>query len=93
MIGVVTLRSLLCAVADSLAPWIARRAFRGVGLGLVLLSIGLLRDVLSDRRPGSAIALAFSVLWVGFAYGAILALITKVVSASGTEAPTGSASS
>jgi MFS family permease len=73
VLGLVTLGSLLCAVTDSLAPMIIGRGLQGVGMGLVPLGISLLRDVLSARQLGSAIALTSSVLGVGAAVGLPLA--------------------
>ncbi|GAA4791766.1 MFS transporter [Streptomyces ziwulingensis] len=75
VLGALTLGSLLCAVADSLAPMVVGRALQGVGTGLVPLGISLLRDVLSERRLGSAIALTSSVLGAGAAAGLPLAAV------------------
>ncbi|MCA1223530.1 MFS transporter, partial [Streptomyces sp. 8L] len=69
----VTAGSVLCAVSDSLAPVIVGRGLQGIGMGLVPLGISLLRDVLSPRRLGSAIALTSSVLGIGAAVGLPLA--------------------
>lgn len=73
VLGLVTLGSLLCAAADSLGPMIIGRGLQGVGMGLVPLGISLLRDVLSARQLGPAIALTSSVLGVGAAIGLPLA--------------------
>jgi MFS family permease len=73
VLALVTLGSVLCAVADRLAPMIAGRLLQGIGTGLVPLGISLLRDVLSQRRLGSAIALTSSVLGIGAALGLPLA--------------------
>ncbi|MEV1065518.1 MFS transporter [Streptomyces sp. NPDC050263] len=75
VLGVVTLGSLLCAVADSVPPMVVGRGLQGVGMGLIPLGISLLRDVLSERRLGSAIALTSSVLGVGAAAGLPLAAL------------------
>ncbi|MEU9339931.1 MFS transporter [Streptomyces sp. NPDC048278] len=73
VLGVVTVGSVLCAVSGSLAPMVVGRALQGVGMGLIPLGISLLRDVLSERRLGSAIALTSSLLGVGAATGLPLA--------------------
>ncbi|MGW2328135.1 MFS transporter [Streptomyces sp. NPDC001700] len=73
VLGLVTLGSLLCATADSLAPMVIGRGLQGVGMGLAPLGISLLRDVLSPRQLGPAIALTSSVLGVGAAVGLPLA--------------------
>lgn len=69
VLALLTAGSLLCAVADSLAPMVVGRALQGVGMAIVPLGISLLRDVLSPRRVGTAIALTSSVLGVGSAFG------------------------
>ncbi|WP_156758564.1 MFS transporter [Actinokineospora pegani] len=69
VLGLVTLGSLLCAVSWSLAPMVAGRALQGLGMGVVPLGISLLREVISPRRVGSAIAVTSSALGVGAAFG------------------------
>lgn len=73
VLGLVAAGSLLCAVADSLAPMVIGRGLQGVGMGLAPLGISLLRDVLSAKALGSAIALTSSLLGVGAAIGLPLA--------------------
>ncbi|WP_206440262.1 MFS transporter [Streptomyces scabichelini] len=72
VLGLVTLGSL---VADSLTPVFIGRGLQGVGMGLVPLGISLLRDVLSERQLGSAIALTSSTLGTGAAVGLPLAAV------------------
>lgn len=63
------LGSVVCALADSLAPMIVGRALQGIGAGMVPLGISALRDLMPRERLGSAIALISSSLGIGAALG------------------------
>ncbi|MFB6439810.1 MFS transporter [Streptomyces sp. NPDC056411] len=61
--------SVLCALADSLAPMIIGRGLQGMGMGIVALGISALRDLMPPERLGSSIALISSSLGIGGALG------------------------
>ena len=61
--------SVVCALADSLAPMIIGRALQGIGAGMVPLGISALRDLVPPKRLGSSIALISSSLGIGAALG------------------------
>ncbi|UCM91410.1 MFS transporter [Streptomyces marincola] len=61
--------SLVCALADSLAPMILGRAFQGMSMGIIPLGISIMRDLMPPERLGSAIALMSSSLGIGGALG------------------------
>ncbi|WP_436774888.1 MFS transporter [Yinghuangia sp. YIM S09857] len=65
--------SVVCALADSLAPMVVGRALQGLGTGMVPLGISALRDLLPPERMGSAIALISSSMGIGGALGLPLA--------------------
>ncbi|MFC9994221.1 MFS transporter [Nocardia sp. NPDC127526] len=61
--------SVLCAMADSLAPMIIGRGLQGLGMGIVPLGISAMRDLLPPERLGSAIAVMSTSMGIGGALG------------------------
>ncbi|GAB3207001.1 MFS transporter [Nocardia tengchongensis] len=61
--------SLLCALADSVAPMIIGRGLQGMGMGILPLGISALRDLVPAERLGSAIALVSASMGIGGALG------------------------
>ncbi|MFE2599430.1 MFS transporter [Streptomyces sp. NPDC059396] len=61
--------SVICALADSLAPMVIGRALQGMGMGIVPLGISAVRDVVPAERVGSSIALISASLGIGGALG------------------------
>lgn len=68
-LGVVTVGSVLGAVAPNVEVLIAARVLQGASLGVVALGISIMKDVLPDGRVGSGIALMSSSLGIGGAIG------------------------
>ena len=67
LLAQLTAGSIVCAVADSLVPVLIGRALQGAGLGVVGVSIAVLRDLVPRERLGSAIALVSATVGVGSA--------------------------
>lgn len=65
--------SVVCALADSLAPMLVGRALQGLAMGYIPVGIALLRQVVPPRQAGSAIAAMSATLGVGGAIGLPLA--------------------
>ncbi|WP_431972371.1 MFS transporter [Nocardia sp. bgisy134] len=61
--------SVVCALSASVVPMIVGRGLQGMGLGVIPLSISILRDVLPDDRLGFGIASASAAMGVGVALG------------------------
>ncbi|WP_243788416.1 MFS transporter [Saccharopolyspora gloriosae] len=61
--------SVLCALADSLAPMVAGRLLQGLAAGVIPLGISIMRDELPAERLGGATALMSASLGVGGALG------------------------
>jgi len=68
-LGIVTVGSVLGAVAPNVGVLIAARALQGVAMGVIALGISVMRDVLPAERVGSGIALMSSSLGIGGAIG------------------------
>ncbi|ONK09896.1 MFS transporter [Streptomyces sp. MP131-18] len=68
-LAVLVVGSLICALADSLAPMIVGRALQGMSMGIIPLGISIMRDVMPPERLGSAMALMSSSLGIGGALG------------------------
>ncbi|NNG98936.1 MFS transporter [Gordonia araii NBRC 100433] len=69
----VVLGSAVCALSDSLLPFVVGRGLQGVGMGAIALGISILRDCLPPERLGSAVAAMSASLGVGGALGLPLA--------------------
>ncbi|MCV7193954.1 MFS transporter [Mycolicibacterium brumae] len=67
--------SLICALSDSLAPFVAGRALQGLGMPIVPLGISVLRSSVPPDRVGSAMGVMSSSLGVGGAMGLPLSAI------------------
>lgn len=63
------LGSVACALTDGVALMIVGRALQGLGIGIVPLSISLVRDVMPRERLHSSIALMSASMGVGGALG------------------------
>ncbi|PTR25666.1 MFS transporter [Rhodococcus sp. OK519] len=61
--------SVLCALADSLAPMVIGRGLQGLGMGMVPLGISALRELVPPAKLGSSIALISATLGIGGALG------------------------
>lgn len=61
--------SVVCALADSLAPMIAGRALQGAAFGVVSLSIGIAREELPAAALGSAVGMISAASGAGYAFG------------------------
>lgn len=68
-LAIVTVGSVLGAVAPNVGVLIAARALQGVAMGVIALGISVMRDVLPPERVGSGIALMSSSLGIGGAIG------------------------
>ncbi|GAA1257906.1 MFS transporter [Kitasatospora nipponensis] len=68
-LAVLVAGSVVCALADSLAPMVVGRALQGCAMGVIPLGISIMRDELAPERLGSAMALMSSSLGVGGALG------------------------
>lgn len=66
---VLTLGSVLCALADSLVPMVVGRALQGLAAGVIPLGISIMRDELPPERLGGATAVMSASLGVGGALG------------------------
>lgn len=67
--------SVICALANSLAPMIVGRGLQGLGLAVVPLGISLLRDVVPAERMASAVATMSASMGIGGALGLPFAAI------------------
>lgn len=61
--------SVLCALADSVAPMIIGRGLQGMGMGILPLGISALRDLLPAERLGPSIAMVSASMGIGGALG------------------------
>jgi MFS family permease len=61
--------SVVCAMADSLAPMLAGRALQGLAMGFIPVGISLMREITPPRMTGTAIAAMSATLGVGGAIG------------------------
>jgi MFS family permease len=68
-LAIVTVGSVLGAVAPGIGVLIAARALQGIAMGVIALGISVMRDVLPPDRVGSGIALMSSSLGIGGAIG------------------------
>lgn len=69
LLGILTIGSLVCAVAPGLSVMIIGRALQGMGMGVIPLGISLLGDVVDENKLGTSIALVSATLGVGGAIG------------------------
>lgn len=67
--ALLVLGSLVCALADSLAPLLVGRALQGLAMGFIPVGIALLREIVPPRLAGSAVAAMSATLGVGGAIG------------------------
>ncbi|MFT3899546.1 MAG: MFS transporter [Gordonia sp. (in: high G+C Gram-positive bacteria)] len=72
---VVVAGSVVCAVTDTIGPFLVGRALQGLGMGAVALGISILRDVLPEERLGSAVALMSAALGIGGTLGLPIAAV------------------
>lgn len=68
-LGALSCGSVVCALADSLAPMIAGRALQGAALGVVSLSIGIAREELPAATLGPAVGVISAASGAGYAFG------------------------
>jgi MFS family permease len=61
--------SVVCALADSLAPMLVGRALQGMAMGFIPVGISLMREITPPRLTGTAIAAMSATLGVGGAIG------------------------
>ncbi|WP_067819609.1 MFS transporter [Nocardia inohanensis] len=61
--------SVVCALADSVAPMIIGRGLQGMGMGILPLGISALRDLLPAERVGPSIAMVSASMGIGGALG------------------------
>lgn len=61
--------SLVCAVADSLAPMLVGRALQGLAMGYIPVGIALLREIVPPRLAATSVAAMSATLGVGGAIG------------------------
>ncbi|GAA3048432.1 hypothetical protein GCM10010528_29550 [Gordonia defluvii] len=52
----VVIGSVVCALAESLVPFLIGRGLQGLGMGAIALGISILRDALPPNRLGGAVA-------------------------------------
>lgn len=68
-VALLTVASVVCALADVLLLAVIGRGIQGVGVAAIPLGISLMRDIVAPTRLGSAVALMSSSLGVGGALG------------------------
>lgn len=68
-LGMITVGSVLCAVAPGVEMMITGRTLQGAALGIIPLGISVLRDVLPPAQMGTGVALMSSSLGFGGAIG------------------------
>ncbi|MBA3905869.1 MAG: MFS transporter [Pseudonocardiales bacterium] len=68
-LGLVTVGSVLGALAPDVGTLIVARVLQGASLGVVPLGISIMRDLLPEGRVGSGVALMSSSLGIGGAIG------------------------
>ncbi|GAB2559833.1 MFS transporter [Nocardia heshunensis] len=61
--------SVVCALADSVAPMVIGRGLQGMGMGILPLGISALRDLLPAERLGPSIAMVSASMGIGGALG------------------------
>lgn len=61
--------SLVCAVANSIAPMVAGRALQGMAMGFIPVAISMVREVTPPQMATTSIAILSSTLGVGGAIG------------------------
>lgn len=69
LIGALVLGSVVAASADHIAVLIAGRFLQGIGFGVIVVGISLLREVMPPERLGTAVALLSAMLGAGSALG------------------------
>jgi EmrB/QacA subfamily drug resistance transporter len=72
-LALLTLGTLVCALADSLGLMLAGRVLQGAGGGVFPLAFSIVRDELPRERVGHAIALLSAMLGIGGALGVVVA--------------------
>lgn len=73
LIGLLTVGSIVCAIAPGVELMIVGRALQGSGMGVIALGIAILRDVVEPRRLAGSVALVSATLGIGGAIGLPLA--------------------
>jgi len=68
-VGLLTLGSLVCGVADSLTPMLVGRALQGMAMGFIPVAIALMREITPPHLTNTAIAAMSATLGVGGAIG------------------------
>lgn len=72
-LGMLSLGSVLAAVAPNIWWLIAARAVQGIGGGVLPVSFGIIRDEFPEKRVRSAISIVSSLLAAGIGVGIVLA--------------------
>lgn len=67
--GSVAVGSAVCAVSDSLPPFLVGRALQGLGFGTIALGISVMRDIVPPRHLGSSVGTMSASLGIGGALG------------------------
>ena len=65
----VALGSVVCALSDSLLPFLVGRALQGLGIGTIAVGISIMRDIVPADRLGSSVGAMSASLGVGGALG------------------------
>ncbi|MEV7864292.1 MFS transporter [Streptomyces hirsutus] len=69
LVGLLAVGSLLAALAPGVGLLIAGRAVQGIAIGLIPLSMSILKEILPAHRLGTALALASATMGIGAAFG------------------------
>lgn len=72
-LGLLTLGSLLAAIAPTLGVLVAARVLQGAGGGVLPLSFGIIRDELGEKRVSGAVSLLAAAGALGYGAGIIAA--------------------
>ena len=75
LLSMLVLGSLIAALSNTLGPLVVGRALQGLGLGVVALSVSILRDVIHPRNVPRAVALVSATIGIGGALGLPLAAV------------------
>lgn len=67
--GCVSAGSVICALSDSLIPFLVGRGMQGLGFGTIALGISVMRDIVPPRHLGSAVGTMSASLGIGGALG------------------------
>ncbi|MFJ2306712.1 MFS transporter [Streptomyces sp. NPDC087787] len=69
LVGLLAVGSLLSGLAPGVGVLIAGRAVQGIAIGLIPLSMSIMKEILPADRLGTALALASATMGVGAAFG------------------------